>query len=101
MQEETGAKSPDVVRAYLVTREIFDFVSFWQAVEALDNEVPDAVQTDMLTDSERLMTRSTVWFLRYQNLKDDIAKPSSILPPALKRSQRISTNSCLLRSALA
>ena len=74
MQEETGAKAADVVRAYLLTREIFDFVSFWQAVEALDNEVPDAVQSDMLIDSERLMTRATVWFLRYQNLQDDIAE---------------------------
>ena len=74
MQEETSARTPDVVRAYLLTREIFDFVSFWQAVEALDNEVPDAVQTDMLIESERLMTRATVWFLRYRNLKDDIAK---------------------------
>jgi glutamate dehydrogenase len=63
-----------VVRAYLLTREIFDFVSFWQALEALDNRVPDAVQSDMLIDSEKLMTRSTVWFLRYRNLKDDIAK---------------------------
>ncbi len=74
MQEETGARTPDVVRAYLLTREIFDFVSFWQALEALDNKVPDAVQSDMLIDSERLMTRATLWFLRYQNLKDDIAK---------------------------
>ncbi len=74
MQEETGARSPDVVRAYLLTREIFDFVSFWQALEALDNRVPDAVQSDMLIDSEKLITRSTVWFLRYRNLKDDIAK---------------------------
>jgi glutamate dehydrogenase len=74
MQEETGATTSDVVRAYLLTREIFDFVSFWQAVEALDNKVPDAVQSDMLIESERLMTRATVWFLRYQNLKDDIAK---------------------------
>ncbi len=74
MQEETGARTPDVVRAYLLAREIFDFVSFWQALEALDNEVPDAVQSDMLIDAERLMTRATLWFLRYQNLKDDIAK---------------------------
>ena len=74
MQEETGARTPDVVRAYLLTREIFDFVSFWQAVEALDNEVPDTVQTDMLIDAERLMTRATVWFLRYPNLRDNIAK---------------------------
>jgi glutamate dehydrogenase len=74
MQEETDATTADVVRAYLLSREIFDFVSFWQALEALDNEVPDAVQSDMLIDAERLMTRATLWFLRYQNLKDDIAK---------------------------
>jgi glutamate dehydrogenase len=72
MQEETGASTADVARAYLLTREIFDFVSFWQAVEALDNKVPDAVQSDMLFDSEWLFTRATVWFLRYQNLGDDI-----------------------------
>jgi len=74
MQEETGARTPDVVRAYLLTREIFDFVSFWQALEALDDVVPQAVQSDMLIDSERLIVRATLWFLRYRNLKDDIAK---------------------------
>ena len=74
MQEETGASAPDVVRAYLLTREIFDFVSFWQALEALDNKVPHAVQSDMLIESERLMLRATLWFLRYRDLKGDIAK---------------------------
>jgi glutamate dehydrogenase len=74
MREEAGASAPDVVRAYLLTRELFDFVSFWQALEALDNKVPHAVQSDMLMDSERLMVRATFWFLRYRNLKDDIAK---------------------------
>jgi hypothetical protein len=38
MQEETGARIAVVVRAYLLTREIFDFESFWQTVEALDNK---------------------------------------------------------------
>jgi len=74
MQEETGAGTPEVVRAYLITREVFDFASFWHAVESLDNIVPEAVQSDMLFDSERLFTRATVWFLRYRKLHDDIAK---------------------------
>ena len=38
MKEETGASAPDVLRAYLLTREIFDFVSFWQALEALETK---------------------------------------------------------------
>ena len=84
MQEETGAGTQDVVRAYLLTREIFDFVSFWQAVEALDNEVPDAVQSDMLFDSERLFTRATVWFLRYPRLQEEIAKTVEHFAPGVQ-----------------
>jgi glutamate dehydrogenase len=74
MQEETGAGAPDVVRAYLLTREIFDFVSFWKALEALDDKVPHAVQTDMLIDSEKLMVQATLWFLRHRKWIEDIAK---------------------------
>jgi glutamate dehydrogenase len=84
MQEETGARAPDVVRAYLLTREIFDFVSFWQALEALDDKVPHAMQSDMLMDSEKLMVRATLWFLRYRNLKDDIAKTVEHFAPGVK-----------------
>src|SRR5437016_12519650 len=84
MQEETGARTPNIVRAYLRTREIFDFESFWQGVEALDNKVPDAVQFGMLHDSERLMTRATLWFLRYKNLRDDIAKTVEHFAPGVR-----------------
>ncbi len=73
-----------MVRAYLLTREVFDFEPFWQAVEALDNKVPDAVQSGMLIASERLMMRATLWFLRYRNLKDDIAKTVERFAPGVK-----------------
>ena len=38
----------------------------------------------MLIDSERLMTRATLWFLRYRNLKDDIAKTVEHFAPGVK-----------------
>ena len=41
MQDETGAAAPDVVRAYLIVREVFGFVDLWRAIEALDYKVPD------------------------------------------------------------
>jgi glutamate dehydrogenase len=84
MQEETGARIEDVVRAYLLTREVFDFESFWQAIEALDNKVPDAVQSSMLVASDRLMSRATRWFLRYRNLTEDIAKTVGYFAPKVK-----------------
>ncbi|HWM42737.1 MAG TPA: NAD-glutamate dehydrogenase, partial [Burkholderiales bacterium] len=71
MQEETGAAAPDVVRAYLIVREVFGFVDVWRAVEALDYKVPDRTQTAILIDGGRLIVRATLWFLRHRaHLRD-------------------------------
>jgi glutamate dehydrogenase len=71
--ETTGAKPHEVVRAYLLNREVFAFVDLWMAIEALDNVVDDAVQTAMLLDTARLIGRGTTWFLRSRRLTEDMA----------------------------
>ena len=71
--EATGASAPEVVRAYLLTREVFDFVPLWHAIEALDNQVPDSAQADMLVETGRTIVRATSWFLRSPRLGDAMA----------------------------
>jgi glutamate dehydrogenase len=66
----TGAKPAQVVRAYLCTREVMGHVALWQQVEALDNLVPDAVQSEMLIEEGWLTSRATTWFLRYKRLNE-------------------------------
>ena len=84
MVEETGAKAPDVVRAYILTREVFGMVDLWKAVEALDNKVADAVQSDMLIEAGRLIVRATLWFLRSLRGKPDIAGTVARFAPGVK-----------------
>ena len=81
LMETTGAKPDEIVRAYLLTREIFGFVSLWQSIEALDNKVLDAVQSEMLIDSSNLIERGTTWFLRSRRLTDDIAATIALFTP--------------------
>ncbi|MEP6997528.1 MAG: NAD-glutamate dehydrogenase, partial [Betaproteobacteria bacterium] len=64
LMETTGSKPDEIVRAYLLNREIFGFVGLWELIEALDNKVDDAVQSSMLIDTARLIDRGTMWFLR-------------------------------------
>ncbi|TMH60726.1 MAG: NAD-glutamate dehydrogenase [Betaproteobacteria bacterium] len=71
--ETAGAKPDEIVRAYLLTREVFGFVDLWMAIEALDNRVDDAVQSAMLLDTGRLIERGTTWFLRSRRLTEDMA----------------------------
>jgi len=66
--EITGATPPQVVRAYLASREVFGLVPLWQQVEALDNVVPDEVQAEMVITLRGLVARATTWFLRSRRL---------------------------------
>jgi glutamate dehydrogenase len=66
--ESTGAAPAEVVRAYLLTREVFGLVPVWQSVEALDSKVPDATQAEMVIEAGRLIVRATNWFLRSSRL---------------------------------
>ncbi|MFC5826863.1 NAD-glutamate dehydrogenase [Nonomuraea insulae] len=61
--EETGASTPDIVRAYLVAREVFDLPSFYRAVEALDNQVDTKTQIAMLLEARKLAERGARWLL--------------------------------------
>ena len=81
LMETTGAKPPEIVRAYLLTREVFDFVSIWKSIEALDNVVDDAVQSAMLIDQGRLIERGTRWFLRSRRLGDDMGATIAHVTP--------------------
>jgi glutamate dehydrogenase len=72
LQNELGATAPDIVRAYMATREVFDLVKTWREIEALDNAVEDAVQTAMIMDSGRLVQRGTMWFLRHREWLVDL-----------------------------
>src|ERR1700752_1470995 len=71
--ETTGARAFEVVRAYLLSREIFGMVPLWQSIEALDNRVDDEVQSSMLIDTSRQLERGTMCFLRPRPRAEDMA----------------------------
>src|SRR5690606_10715569 len=57
--EETGASTADIVRAYLVTREVFDLPGVVRQIQALDNKVDTATQLAMLFEARKLSERGT------------------------------------------
>ncbi len=71
--ETAGATPAQIVRAYLLTRETFGLVPVWQAIEALDNVVPDELQSQMVIDLGRRTVRATNWFLRSRRLAEPMA----------------------------
>ena len=80
--ETTGATPPQIVRAYLLTREVFGLVPTWQAIEALDNVVPDELQSEMLIELGRRTIRGTNWFLRSRRLGEPMGATIERFAPA-------------------
>ncbi len=84
LMETTGAQAAEIVRAYLLTREVYGFPDLWQQVEALDNKVDDATQTAMLIETSRLLERGTTWFLRSRRLSDDMGGTIARVAPRVE-----------------
>ncbi|MEW2357829.1 NAD-glutamate dehydrogenase [Spirillospora sp. NPDC029432] len=72
VNEETGASSPDIARAYLVAREVFDMPRFWRSVENLSHQVDESTQIRMLLEARKLTERGARWLLHNRRPPFDI-----------------------------
>jgi glutamate dehydrogenase len=70
--EETGASVPDLTRAWLVTREVFDMPAFWSQVEQLDGQVDLAGRITLLLEGRKLTERAARWLLHNRRPPFDI-----------------------------
>ncbi len=70
--EETGASVPDLTRAWLVAREVFDMPAFWHQVEDLAGQVGIAAQITLLLEGRKLTERAVRWLLHNRRPPFDI-----------------------------
>jgi glutamate dehydrogenase len=85
LMDATGASPPQVVRAYLLAREVFGLAPIWKSIEALDNVVADEVQSQMLNELGRRTARATTWFLRSRRLAEPMDKTIAGFAPAARQ----------------
>ncbi|GAA2521844.1 NAD-glutamate dehydrogenase [Pilimelia columellifera] len=71
--EETGASPADVMRAYVVVRDVFGFRELWQHVEDHDNQVSTDAQTALYLESRRLLDRAVRWLVSSRPSPLDVA----------------------------
>jgi glutamate dehydrogenase len=69
-QEDTGADPAAIARAYSIAREVFAVRDIWAQIEALDNEIPAAVQYKAMFKTTRLLAHMSYWLL--ENRRDDL-----------------------------
>lgn len=97
LQDETSQSAADVVKAYVVASRIFDFNSYLQAIESLDYQISTQTQFELTTDINRLIRRSTRWFLRNRRhslcIEDEVNFATENLPELIKALPRLVSSS--------
>ena len=83
MQNRTGAAPAEIVKAYLVTRQIFGLYGLWARIEALDNKAPAALQTEMNLEILQLIRRGTLWMLRNSPQPLDLSRAVDRFAPGI------------------
>ncbi|SMH48146.1 NAD-glutamate dehydrogenase [Azospirillum agricola] len=82
--EKTGLGPADVARAYAIVRDVFALRPLWDAIDALDNRVPAALQTALVLDTVRLMERTVAWFLAHAAHPLDMAAETAAFRPGVE-----------------
>lgn len=73
LEDETGASTESIVRAYMVACEIFHVRTLWNELEALDYKVSTDIQLEIMLNATRLVRRGTRWILNnHKDLSDII-----------------------------
>jgi glutamate dehydrogenase len=79
--EESGAGTSEILRAFVVSREVFGLTKLWDNIESLDGVISTDCQTQLILESRRLLDRATRWFLQSRggrlNVEDEIEKFAS------------------------
>lgn len=64
LRTQTGATYSDIVKAFVIVKDIFSVDNLWKQIEEMDYKVPATMQHDMLLAVARFMRRAIRWVLR-------------------------------------
>jgi glutamate dehydrogenase len=82
--DRLGAAPGDIVRSYVVARDVFDLRPIWRDIEALDLKISTDTQSDMAYRLEMLVERMTTWFFNHARRPLDIADTIERYAPGVR-----------------
>jgi glutamate dehydrogenase len=81
--EETGASPADVLRAYVIVRDVYGLTDLWSALEDIDSRVAVAAQTSVYLATRRLLDRAVRWLLQNRRSPLDVLGEVAALTPGI------------------
>lgn len=84
VSDETGADAATIAYAFAAVRDVFGLRALNDAIDALDNRVPGAVQLDLYAQTQTLLIHRMVWFIRNVDFSQGLESVGARFRPAVE-----------------
>ncbi|WOH38377.1 NAD-glutamate dehydrogenase [Thalassotalea fonticola] len=96
VREQTGANIAQIVKAFIITKEIFQLDEIWQDIESLEGIVPAEIQIKMMVEVQRFYRLMAIWFINNDDHKSSIQTVVAKFSPGINLLQQLSGDGIIL-----
>ncbi|KGJ95917.1 NAD-glutamate dehydrogenase [Colwellia psychrerythraea] len=89
VREQTGATIAEIVKAFIIAKEVFALDDIWQQIEALQGSVSAQIQIKMMIEVQRFYRLMAIWFINHVNAQESIATIVQRYTPGLSTLQQL------------
>lgn len=72
--DESGARAEDIIKAFVVVREVFEIDAIWNKVEQLDPSVPVDLKITLFNRIQSMLGRNITWLINVHASIKDVSK---------------------------
>ena len=89
VREQTGATIAEIVKAFIITKEVFCLDDIWQEIESLQETISTQVQIKMLIEVQRFYRLMAIWFINHTNSDESIELIVQRFTPGINTLQQL------------
>lgn len=89
VREQTGATIAEIVKAFIIAKEVFSLDNIWSEIESLHGNVSAQVQIKMMIEVQRFYRLMAIWFINHSRSGDSIATIVQRYSPGINTLQQL------------
>ncbi|WP_019028188.1 NAD-glutamate dehydrogenase [Colwellia piezophila] len=92
LREQTGATIAEIVKAFIIAKEVFALDDIWRDIEALQGRVSALIQIKMMIEVQRFYRLMAIWFINHANANESIATIVQRYKPGLSSLKQLNSD---------
>jgi glutamate dehydrogenase len=89
VREQTGATIAEIVKAFIIAKEVFSLDNIWSEIESLHGNVSAQVQIKMMIEVQRFYRLMAIWFINHSSSGDSIVTIVQRYSPGINTLQQL------------